>query len=319
VIRRRRLRAAILLASLGAASCVTRVVTPTPPPATAPRAVPGDAVDEPALEAASGRTVRVRVGSQPAVLPLEVYVARVLAAEAGAGMPDAAQQALAIAVRTYAVANTGRHRRAGYDLCDTTHCQTLRPSTPVSRRAALATSGQLLTFEGKPADVFYSASCGGRSERASQVWGKALERPYLRSIEDDVHDRDVPWTLEMPLDRIERALRPLGFQGRLRTLRVAERSSSGRVLTLELAGLRPDVVGGEAFRAALGARELRSTAFSVKQIERVARFTGRGYGHGVGLCVVGAGRRAARGETAVQILEQYFPGLALELLRVSSR
>jgi hypothetical protein len=39
------------------------------------------------------------------------------------------------------------------------------------------------------------------------------------------------------------------------------------------------------------------------------RFTGRGYGHGVGLCVIGAGRRAARGESAVDILERYYPGL----------
>ena len=43
----------------------------------------------------------------------------------------------------------------------------------------------------------------------------------------------------------------------------------------------------------------------------MVRFTGRGYGHGVGMCVIGAGRRARRGETVDAILAQYYPNLQL--------
>ena len=57
-------------------------------------------------------------------------------------------------------------------------------------------------------------------------------------------------------------------------------------------GLEPSVVAGEAFRAAVGTTVLRSTAFSVRKRGDRMRFTGRGYGHGVGMCVIGAGRRA---------------------------
>ena len=52
-------------------------------------------------------------------------------------------------------------------------------------------------------------------------------------------------------------------------------------------------------------------------MERVGdrlRFEGRGYGHGVGMCVVGAGRRAQRGESAEAILAHYFPALTIEWL-----
>ena len=59
-------------------------------------------------------------------LDLEDYVARVLAGEGEPRAGDAAQQALAITVRTFAAANRGRHRREGYDFCDTTHCQVFR-------------------------------------------------------------------------------------------------------------------------------------------------------------------------------------------------
>ena len=268
------------------------------------------------VAASAGRTVRVRTAgegrSRVVDVALELYVARVLAGEGEPRAADAAQEALAIAIRTFALANAGRHRRDGFDLCDTTHCQVLRASTPASRRAARATAGEWLLYDGRPAEVFYSASCGGRSEAASQVWPGAIDHPYLASVEDEVHGSDPSWVIEVPAARIDQALRRAGFAGRrLKNLEVERRSASGRVTRLHVAGMRPDTIAGEDFRAAIGARALRSTAFTVKKVVRVFRFTGRGYGHGVGLCVIGAGRRAARGETAPRILAQYFPGLEL--------
>jgi stage II sporulation protein D len=265
------------------------------------------------LERASAtRTVQVRVGGRVTRVPVELYVARVIAGEGEPDAPDAAQQALAIAIRTFAAANMGRHRRNGFDLCDATHCQVLRGSTPASRRAALATAGQVLKYAGRPADVFYSASCGGRSEAVAEVWPGATDHPYLPSIADDVHEGELPWVLEVPAARVHRVLRDAGFNGRtLKDLRVERRTPSGRVSRLHLEGMRPDTMSGHDFRAAFGARELRSTAFTVEKIGRAYRFTGRGYGHGVGMCVIGAGRRAARGESTAQILQQYYPGLEL--------
>jgi stage II sporulation protein D len=266
--------------------------------------------------ASGGRTVRLgslQTGRYSAI-PLEVYVARVLAGEGEPDAADAARQALAIAIRTFALANAGRHRSAGFDLCDTTHCQVPRTASDGARAAALATAGQVLTYNGAPAEVFYSASCGGRSETASALWPRA-NFPYLRSVEDDVHDEDRPWTLELTRDEARRALVRAGFEGdELRELRVDARTESGRVGRLTLTGMRPATISGDAFRAAVGQRELRSTAFTVTRDGEVLRFTGRGYGHGVGMCVVGSGRRARRGEDARTILQWYYPGLQLVTL-----
>ena len=266
------------------------------------------------LKAASnGRSVRVRpiAGGRVTTIPLEVYVARVLAAEGEPRAAEAAQQALAVVSRTYALANLGRHGRAGFDLCDSTHCQVLRTSTPATRRATLATAGRILTYNGRPAEVFYSASCGGRSESAEDVWPGA-GYPYLTAAEDDVHEGDAVWMIELPLRRIQLALRRAGFEGRrLQRVEIEQRSASGRVTRLRLVGLRPDVIGGNEFRLAIGASELRSTLFEMSAGGDTLRFTGRGYGHGVGLCVIGAGRRARRGESFEAILARYFAGLML--------
>jgi SpoIID/LytB domain protein len=266
--------------------------------------------------ASAGRTVSVgspSAGGRVTVVPLEVYVARVVAGEGEPNAPEATQQALAIAIRTFALANARRHAREGFDLCDGTHCQVLRSATAATRDAALSTSGRVLMYNGAPAEVFYSASCGGQSESASDVWPGA-NLPYLRSVLDDVHADDVPWTLTITLKEIRDALARVGFTGSLTNVEIHARSESGRATRLGLTGLRPDTITGDAFRAAIGASVLRSTAFGIERGGETIHFTGRGYGHGVGMCVIGAGRRARRGESVEQILHAYYPGLQLAAL-----
>jgi len=265
------------------------------------------------LTAVSVRSVALRGASAGPIVqvPLEVYVARVLAGEGEPNAPEATQQALAVAIRTYAIFNTGRHKRDGFDVCDTVHCQVPRTATASSRRAALATAGRILTYGGAPAEIFYSASCGGRSEAASAVW-PTVNHPYLRSIKDDVHDEDVPWTLRVALSELQAVMSRNGFAGRLKNVSVESRNKSGRVAVVKLSGMHPDQIAGDQFRAAIGTTVLRSTAFSVKKHDEMLAFTGRGYGHGVGMCVIGAGRRARRGETMTEILGHYYPGLKIE-------
>ena len=271
------------------------------------------------LEVASGgRAVRVGLavdgagggaGDEPVVSwPLEAYVARVLAGEAEPDAGEAAVEALAVAIRTFALANANRHAADGFDLCDGTHCQVPRAATATTRRAAMATVGQILTWNGAPAEVFYSASCGGYSESAAHVWsGSGL--PYLSSALDDVHRDDAPWTVQLSLEEVQRALSRVGFLGQIRDVEVDTRSPSGRATRLRVEGLEPSVIAGEQFRAAIGNVTVRSTLFSIDRRGTSLRVTGYGYGHGVGMCVVGAGRRATRGEGVQEILAQYFPGL----------
>jgi SpoIID/LytB domain protein len=247
---------------------------------------------------------------------LDTYISQVLAGEGQPGAGDAAQQALAITARTFAMANRNRHRREGYDLCDTTHCQVVRPATATTRRAAEATSGRVLLHQGQPAFVFYSAWCGGQSELASQVWPGAIDYSYEPALHDDACEDEPEWASEVRVDQIERALRAAGLRGsRLRGLRVLSRNTSERVARIAVEGFTPPDMSGHEFRMAVGRvagwQSIKSTAFDVDRTSTGYRFKGRGFGHGVGLCVVGAGRRAATGARAEAILKFYFPGLTI--------
>jgi hypothetical protein len=104
----------------------------------------------------------------------------------------------------------------------------------------------------------------------------------------------------------------------LRSIEIGGVNASGRVERVRVPGMRPDEITGTALRDALGTTRMRSTAFTLARQGNVVRFTGRGYGHGVGMCVVGAGRRARRGESLEAILAQYYPNLRLTDLASAS-
>jgi len=248
-------------------------------------------------------------------IPLEDYVARVLTGEALPGSPPAAMDALAIAVRTYTQANLGRHRAEGFDLCDQTHCQVMRTATPPTERAAQATAGKVLLYQGLPATIYYSASCGGRTEVPSAVWPGADDAPYLPSRPDAGCAGDPVWTTELALSDLGRSFAAAGFQGTLRSMSIASRNSSGRVAKLTLEGLTPPEISGQDLRATvgrlLGWQHIRSASFEMRRIGDVYRMDGHGYGHGVGMCVIGSTKLAERGESAASILDRYYPGLTI--------
>lgn len=255
-------------------------------------------------------------GTRVETIAIDDYIGQVLAGEGQPKAGDAAQQALAITARTFAVANRNRHRREGFDLCDTTHCQVVRPATATTRRAAAATSGRLLLHQGQPAFVFYSAHCGGIVETASQVWPGAQDYATKGTLEDDACRDEPAWSSEVRVGEIEQALRAAGLRGtRLNGLRVLARNDSERVARIRVEGFTPGEMSGHEFRMAVGRvagwQAIKSTAFDVARTGNGYRFRGRGFGHGVGLCVIGAGRRAARGATADDILGFYFPGLTV--------
>jgi SpoIID/LytB domain protein len=238
----------------------------------------------------------------------------VLAGEAARDSPPAALEALAITVRTFALANRGRHRADGFDLCDQTHCQVLRAATAATERAASATASLVLLRGGVPASVYYSASCGGQTEIPSAVWPGAEDPPFLPSRPDDACGGGPVWTAEIGESDFVRALRAAGFRGdRVREMRIVARDGSGRVARLRIDGLEPAEISGQDLRVVvgrtLGWQHIMSTAFELRRVGNAYQFTGHGAGHGVGLCVIGSVGLAAAGKDAAGILDRYFPGL----------
>lgn len=281
------------------------------------------AVRSSALQAPPESSIQLRIGFvRPGggytieTIPLETYVARVLAGEIWPDSPPASLEALAIAIRTYALGNLDRHKADGFDLCSDTHCQVVRNAVASTIRAAQATAGQVMTRNNAVATVYYSASCGGRTEIPSDVWPDADDPSYLPTLPDEACEGFPHWDAELSEADLLRAFHAAGFTGdRLQSMEVAGRNSSGRVAHLRLAGLTPPEISGQDLRMAvgpvLGWQYIKSTLFELSRTAKGYRFVGRGSGHGVGLCVIGSINLAARGTGAAGILQKYFPGTVI--------
>ena len=161
--------------------------------------------------------------------------------------------------------------------------------------------------EGARDAIYYSASCGGRTELPSAVWPGVSDPPHLPSRDDDACRGFPAWSAELAAADLQRALAAAGFRGTLRDMRIASRNASGRVDKLVLDGMTPSEISGQDLRMAVGPTLgwLRIPAPTSSCARRTAyRFAGHGSGHGVGMCVIGAMHRAEAGESAASILGQ---------------
>lgn len=235
--------------------------------------------------------IRLRGGK---TMAREEYVAAAVAGEVGAiSKHPELLKAMAVVARTFAAANPGRHARDGFDFCEYPHCQRIQEAgvTPRIRELVESTEAELLWWEGRPAQVFYTGHCGGQSEAAS-TWWPGLNAPYLRSQPDTfcLAQGRRGWSADLTARQLE----------------IVTRAPSGRVQQLKLDGV---VAGFDAVRQ-WSQDALKSAWFEIRPAG-AGRFhvEGFGTGHGVGLCQVGATERAAQGHTYQQILRAYFPGV----------
>ncbi|HZI92743.1 MAG TPA: SpoIID/LytB domain-containing protein, partial [Patescibacteria group bacterium] len=121
------------------------------------------------------------------ILNVEDYLRGVVPKELGPTLyPELeALKAQAVAARTYLEANRGQFDEDGYDICDSARCQVyggLSAEHPLSDFAVEQTDGTIATFEGRPINALYTATCGGHTEDLKNVF-KEMEGPYLKGVD----------------------------------------------------------------------------------------------------------------------------------------
>lgn len=266
------------------------------------------------------------------VLPLEEYTASVVDGEMPAAFPDEARKAQAIVARTYALYQKQVAERASIaDLYASTRSQKylgyqyreggklLAGESESSRRIAAATRGQVCHYQGKIFCTYYCAVCGGNTVRGTEVFSDAA--PPLVSVKCDFcrEARLYRWTAEVSKIDLQKELDPwFREKGRkLGTLKTVSLSRPTPGSALPEFDVRADGqttrISGAELRQLLSGRGLYSPMFTIADKGKTFEITGRGHGHGVGLCQWGARGQALEGRTCQQILSYYYPGSTVAL------
>ena len=219
-----------------------------------------------------------------------------------------------------------------FDVCADDHCQRYqgitKQTSPAVEQALEATCGQVLCYGDGICDARFSKCCGGRTEEFQYCW-EDTPKPYLVSVDDPfchtsdkavlsqvLNDYDQEtndfyhWTVEYTSDELSSLVnRKLKDDfGTITDLIPLERGKSGRIWKLQIVGTKKTFTIGKELeiRRALSESHLYSSAFDVEKTPVGFRLHGRGWGHGVGLCQIGAAVMGQQGYNYKQILLHYY-------------
>ena len=234
-----------------------------------------------------------------------------------------------------------------FDVCADDHCQRYQGLTRATGttvgKVIDATWGQVLHYDGRLCDARFSKCCGGRMERFSTCW-ENTDLPYLQPLPDtagyeeggrcfcDTQDKEIlgqvlnnydqetvdfyRWTAVYDRTELSELItRRSGIDiGDLQDIAPLERGESGRIYKLRITGSKRTMVVGKELeiRRILSESHLKSSAFDVTFEGDKVILHGTGWGHGVGLCQIGAAVMAAEGYTYREILSHYYPGTELK-------
>ncbi|MDD5019237.1 MAG: SpoIID/LytB domain-containing protein [Candidatus Omnitrophica bacterium] len=253
------------------------------------------------------------------VLDIESYVKGVLVREISHKWPIDAIKAQAVATRTYALYQKEICKNRDYDLTADTSSQVyggFSSEKSKTNRAVNFTAGEALLYRGKVFPAYFHATCGGSTERASELWKIDIE-PLAggRLCSFCTSSPHYYWTASVDFKNIRKKLgRLYTLKGELKNILVAERNPSGRVRSVELKDDQGAsmVVSAKDFRQAQGPDVVRSANFTIAVEGPKVIFAGKGWGHGVGLCQWGAFGMSRKGYSYREILEFYYPGASIE-------
>jgi stage II sporulation protein D len=189
-------------------------------------------------------------------VPLEEYVAGVVARESPSSWPIEALKAQAVAARTYAI--TTSKAGAGFDQYADTRSQVyggVAAETASSNDAVAATRGQVVTYDGAPVVTYFFSTSGGRTENVENSFTGSEPKPWLKSVKDP-YDGVSPkhrWRpIRMSMASAASKLDGL-VKGRLKGIRVMRRGVSPRIVTAKVIGTGGSTkVSGATLRARFG-------------------------------------------------------------------
>ena len=243
-----------------------------------------------------------------------------------------ALKAQAVAARTYAYKHFGSRKNQGFDVYADTRDQVykgLHSSTEITDKSVRETEGVVMTYNGEFITAYYHSTCGGQTEGVV-TWGRP-DHPYLQS-KPDLRPDGTPWcresnytewTREFTEDELcdlfqtnaKEAKANVPSFSSIHSISILDTLKSGRIHILEIStnnGKFTAKADKIRWLFKRGGTILPSCFFRIHRSGNQWILKGKGFGHGVGLCQMGARARAQAGQSYIQILTHYYPGITLE-------
>ncbi len=251
-------------------------------------------------------------------MKMEEYLQGVVAGEMQPDWPDNALAAQAILARSFTLQKIAeKNKLENRDAHASTNEKEFQAydATKINdriKKAVEQTRGQVLIYNGNYIRAWFHAYSGGKTATAQEGLGFTVApTPYIQPVDDSAFDQSIPaevrtWTASFPLAKVRTAVKAATGQdpGAVTSITIPKKSESGRAVNLKVNNTEVDA---NKFRLAIDSTTMKSTMISeIKVAGGKAVFSGKGYGHGVGMSQWGARVMAEQGKTAEQIALYYF-------------
>ncbi|MDH5717621.1 MAG: SpoIID/LytB domain-containing protein [Spirochaetia bacterium] len=244
----------------------------------------------------------------------EEYLISVVGHEMNASWPLETLKAQTVVARTYLYQRMRENKDKIFDIDGTTKHQVYGGKIENDenlREAILKTSREVVMFSGDLAEVFFHSACGGHTEDAKEVWEKSFAYLTGKKTGFCKDSPEYSWKKSIPINRLEKMF---GVK-QITSVKIQKKTTSGRAESIALfSGSASKIVKADIFREKL---DVKSTFFDLKIISSNLEFTGKGYGHGVGLCQWGSRKMVENKKASYkQIIYFYFPGTVVSRARM---
>ena len=247
---------------------------------------------------------------------IEEYLYGVVGMEMSGNCPIEALKAQAVAARTFSYYEAEIRHTKEYDIDNLLQSQAFSGTSsenPNSIEAVNQTSGEVMKYNGSVIFAAFSANCGGYTEDNKEVFG--IQLPYLQAVPCTFCKRypNASWQDEISSDHIIASLRKKGIDiYNINAIEINDTSITGRVKQVSLLTDRGNIrITTNELRLAVGSNKLKSARFTVRTRGNTMIFTGKGWGHGVGMCQDGADGMARNGNSYRRILSRYYIGVEI--------
>ncbi len=250
--------------------------------------------------------------------PLESFVAGALGSEMPQTWNDEALRAQAVTIRTYAMYKTKMRRSEVYhlDMLDIAY-RGKAGETARLNRLVQETKGIVMAYNGNVFPSYFHSTCGGHTEDIYHIFGKP-SIPPLSGVSCNYcnNSKFSNWSIDISKADIEKKLREANiYVSNISTVKTTYPGAGNHGSRIELVSTDgTKEMNANDFRLLIGPNHLYSTAFHSKNNGKCITFSGRGWGHGVGLCQYGAETMAEKGFKWTDILKHYYP--KIELVRM---
>ncbi len=255
------------------------------------------------------------------LVPMETYLSGVIGSEMPLSWPDSALQAQAITARTYALYEYGesRKRKRPFDVYDTVASQVYKgekSASPRSRKIIDDTRGLTMLYNNMVFKAFFHSTCGGHTASSSPVFDyHNFACLYGRSCPYCQGTKYYSWECKLDLSDLQQFLIDMKLPGPFLSIGPYNQDQAGRLQNLKvLHGTnQTTIVKASRFRTLITAKgkNIRSTKFTMSPIPNGILIRGNGWGHGVGMCQVGASKMSQKGFSCQDIIQFYYPGVIL--------